>query len=1434
MGSLLNNDNKTNYLFKKDNLRAQTALVGGTPDGRSLANEPYLANKIVINDNIFANDICFNLPVTKTVLALDNDDTIPDSIWSDADDAEAFDQTLSYYDLSNVDQSLANLRFYKKVYLEPITTNEKQFWWFQYPSRNPNNLGNISNNLLSNTIPPALGLVGSYYLPRVHLWTGSEWQPEIFSSGNTNWTMDYATGILTFNVTNDALSNGNGSNLNAADNKKTDQFVRPRISFIKYVGPLGVNGGSGGGGSGGGGVSDISFDQLNQIISDLDETIYEYLFDIPGYLQDVSWNDEIVSGNKYINISWNNPPQKCAAFDFYQLNIIDNTNIKNTDQIYYSVSDGLQESDTQIYNEITRKLNKLPFHEYIRIQYKEFDSNSNVIRDWTDLTGAQINSISNLKLKNSSGVLYPFFKEINKVVIFNNSPNNPSEQTGKSTQDILLNQHGEREIVLNNIFESSSKFHFRLAMDNRACIDGKSGKERTPLDISNNLNWSYIPENPLDFIELGDFGPAPPPSYIQFSGNNSPFGFDNIVGEAGPFGAPVMDTSFNTEFTSTAPLTVQYGFDLSGSPDPNRKQIGEDFISELSPFPFAAAAPEDYYYANTNSFGFDDVNYNIGETRESSFTAVIWKTPSDNWNVSSQFQTDFNYSNPKNGLLLPEYQYDISGFFMKNSKHPQISYLEKSEYDSNLPQHSDYPTLEDTASKITDNITEYKQITDDGFTVNDTDDIVIKITDPIRESNENISNVTVRRGDNHDDADVIFLNESNTTTTPNITESTLEITFNNDIVTSTQDYDPDDYVLVGYEIWNTNIGNYELAHEFYDSSRTPTNHDVSVNITGFKFEKINKQSTTISPKSNIEVENYDPTGKVVSTASITQARFGGYYNIQTITGRNTGVSDITASNISDSADNNYDHNTIILTQTLSLPTPNISNTKTIQYLIGFASPRDIDPQPNTLDIPSITTSNYLFGIQMPSVDVTFQLSDVVINDIYTKWIPKDKNLCSINLYYRRSSSNYTIKTQDIDWLNPVLNSQTITFSSPNYFHQEGFNNSNDHFINDSSDRYSRNGLEGSDDNSQFYIEIITTNNIFSQESQGSDDLEKTEKLNSNSTTGIGFDWPQGAQKILWWDYTYKQGPGAIAPGGLPTGFVTTPNSGHNVINVKLKDPRGAGTSIVPPATRYFWLGGGTTPPGGTYEWYNNDYQHNHNQNPPGLEENQLLWANGSFRAGKSAPSSTDDTNFPYIDYTNYYNNNIPVNNYSNKKDSGEGWYYTVAINDSSIGENIIIDGTTDKYKFIVIEDSNPGQLGTTFSNNAWTDVEVYVNGNSYSNSNTLRLGTDYIMYICLEGPRYNAFSSYGAITFTDSTNTTKYRTGWLDCQKDKRQFVSIADGAGCGNCKVNNDLTRYRFTLEGLPSAIPANGIVNKIFYRIGIKNGSDIEIKSINIKYVN
>ena len=764
---------------------------------------------------------------------------------------------------------------------------------------------------------------------------------------------------------------------------------------------------------------------------------------------------------------------------------------------------------------------------------------------------------------------------------------------------------------------------------------------------------------------------------------------------------------------------------------------------------------------------------------------------------------------------------------MKNSKHPQISYLEKSEYSNNLPKVTHYATLNQSAEILYGDSNYFKRLSTEIFDSNTTSpNFYFTITNPISLTQNYTTQVnhltTVRKGLDHNELNVIFLNKSNSSSLPNIQASVLNINFNQDFITSTQDYTNPD---VGSDIWGNIIGEYKIQHNYYvptATGPTATATSATLSINGFSFfnQLAATNSNTTTPISKITMNNSDPTNIVSNNASINQARYGGYYNYQTILKNNTGVFDINETNISDSADTQYLKNTIVLMQTMTLPSPNISNTKTINYYIGFSSPQNIVyPTTYTLNIPSIITDHYLFGIAMPSQSVTFDLATFVINQIYIKWIWKDLKLCTINLYYRRSGSNtYTINNTDIDWAKPVTNSQTISYS-----HSEGFSNSSDHFIKDLTDRYSRNGLEASDNNSQFYIEIITTNNIFSQEST---DLQFTEKLNSNSTTGPGFNWSLSSEKILWWDYTYKQGSGAILSGELPFGFVTT-QLGNNSNNVYLKDPRGAGNTNIG-GNNTFWLGGGTTSTG-THDWYENMYDHRHSSstNPSGLEDNQLLWANGSFRAGDSNLTSTD-RNFPYINYQIYYNNNNSSNNYANKKNLGENWNYNISISQTSTNNLITINGT---YKFIVIEDSNPRILGSTFYNNAWTDVEVYVNGNSYSDSNTLTLGTDYIMYICLEGPRYNGFGN-GATSF-NSNSSTKYRTGWLDCQRIKSGFTTVADGAGCGNCKVNNVLTRYRFTLEGLSSAIPANGIVSKIFYRIGIKNGSQKDIKSINIKYV-
>ena len=61
--NLLNNDNKTNYLFKKENFKSQTKLDGFSSNvtTRTYAQELYEGKSITLNKSIFGVDISKNI-----------------------------------------------------------------------------------------------------------------------------------------------------------------------------------------------------------------------------------------------------------------------------------------------------------------------------------------------------------------------------------------------------------------------------------------------------------------------------------------------------------------------------------------------------------------------------------------------------------------------------------------------------------------------------------------------------------------------------------------------------------------------------------------------------------------------------------------------------------------------------------------------------------------------------------------------------------------------------------------------------------------------------------------------------------------------------------------------------------------------------------------------------------------------------------------------------------------------------------------------------------------------------------------------------------------------------------------------------------------------------------------------------------------------------
>ena len=390
--NLLNNDNKTNYLFKKENFKAQTRLDGQSQlrGPKTYPLEGYLGKSIVLQESIFSEDISKNIPNSVYVNSLFGDNSVTETSWN----TSVTDQTIGSYDLSNTYPSLSYYKFYKRVYLEPVEVGNPCFWWIrEVPSQAPS----PDNNLLSKMVPGGLSGINDMFNPIVEFydsnsnsgqggWVNNEKAASFESNVNikntVNWTIDYSTGILALNVTESHITS-TSYNINASSSSETD---RPRISFIRYEGNLGGGGGSGGSG---GSISDASYNDLVEDISQntsdistLDISLNKWLFAIPDAVTLVGDGYTVSSTiPPEVTLRWQNPPQRCAAFDFYNVHTEVFVGNEKLDQIYYATdisNCGLKGAnlDSDIWNTITRSMNKLPFHERIVIQVKTYDTDS--------------------------------------------------------------------------------------------------------------------------------------------------------------------------------------------------------------------------------------------------------------------------------------------------------------------------------------------------------------------------------------------------------------------------------------------------------------------------------------------------------------------------------------------------------------------------------------------------------------------------------------------------------------------------------------------------------------------------------------------------------------------------------------------------------------------------------------------------------------------------------------------------------------------------------------------------------------------------------------------------------------------------------------------------------------------------------------------------
>ena len=199
-------------------------------------------------------------------------------------------------------------------------------------------------------------------------------------------------------------------------------------------------------------------------------------------------------------------------------------------------------------------------------------------------------------------------------------------------------------------------------------------------------------------------------------------------------------------------------------------------------------------------------------------------------------------------------------------------------------------------------------------------------------------------------------------------------------------------------------------------------------------------------------------------------------------------------------------------------------------------------------------------------------------------------------------------------------------------------------------------------------------------------------------------------------------------------------------------------------------------------------QYNHNES---LAYSQLMWCNGGFRAG-----GRNDTNNPYINY-DYFNN---TQDYSIYDDSGTILYENdfnniqgITVNSSDyFNSSATPSSMSGTYKWIMIK---------AHRSNSTTNANILVTGNGLTGDKT-DIGVNYLLYI------YETVIQSPAVK------------GWTQAQrKNPTGLENNKNGTGC-----YMDGENYPIKLNSTQA--------EDVYFRIGLKNNSDITISNITINF--
>jgi len=401
----------------------------------------------------------------------------------------------------------------------------------------------------------------------------------------------------------------------------------------------------------------------NQDIIDISNRIQDYFFGPPKPITEEDINLDTDLAYPRLDLSWNNPIQYRAAFDFLG-------------------GVGPKEDTTSIGGVGDRDdYNFLPYFQGLKIQYIGYDGNSVVLNtsnqpmDWQDVpqgNGLNGRGTGTSTYWSNAGFLPKF---IDQMFVYSNTTGTITGYTDLSNGIIFFPDWngasggffpaGDKNgyaFSLPNIFPTTNvntagkKIQLRIAMVNRA-----RASIYDPSYVSHNLssatdiswNWVYLPDP--SGMAIGVYGAPTAPltftipsggnlSYDQFTlnGQNDNSGNGTLPSDADPVNA-VVETSLNTRFSVLSASNpslpkVRYRYDLSGHRLSSSRQVGGntlliDISRNLPPIDVSA----NWYPSSTY--------------------------PNANPNTWSETLV-------KGGIVYPEHNYDIYGYSMRYNLDP--------------------------------------------------------------------------------------------------------------------------------------------------------------------------------------------------------------------------------------------------------------------------------------------------------------------------------------------------------------------------------------------------------------------------------------------------------------------------------------------------------------------------------------------------------------------------------------------------------------------------------------------------------------------------------------------------------------------------------------------------------------------------------------------